>query len=148
MNNWSFLSIIVDWIWPTWKNLMNFWAWGPTWPWLNPIVDPEGLTQPQKWVQLGFIFLDFSLNPKLDTFFGQANTNLDPEGSSQPNFEPRGHCRHVAHFHYDCIFSISYWHSLDFRYILNYYYLHTDFFWKRNWILLKKATLLVKTVKS
>ena len=110
---------------------------------IEPKFEPwGGLNQPQKWVQLGFIFLDFSLNQKLDTCFGQANTNLDPEGSSQPNFEPRGgarvgnhlhwhgrgHCRHVAHFHLDRIFSISDWHSLDFRYILNYYYLHTYFF--------------------
>ena len=52
---------------------------------IEPKFEPwGGLNQPQKWVQLGFIFLDFSLNPKLDTCFGQANTNLDPEGPSQP----------------------------------------------------------------
>ena len=35
------------------QNLIKFWAWGPTWPWLNPNLDPGGLTQPQKCVQIG-----------------------------------------------------------------------------------------------
>ena len=34
------------------RNLINFWAWGPTWPLLNPNLDPGVRTQPQKWVQL------------------------------------------------------------------------------------------------
>ena len=65
----------------TLKNLINLWAWGPTWPWLNPNLG------------LGSIwnyFLDLSLNPKLDPFWSQPNPIFDPEGPLQPDFGSRG----------------------------------------------------------
>ena len=55
---------------------------------IEPNCGPWGPDPTPKVGSTCLFFLDFSLNPKLDTYFGQANTNLDPEGSSQPNFEP------------------------------------------------------------
>ena len=57
---------------------------------IEPEFGPRGPDPTPKVGSTWVYFLDFSLNPKLDTFFGQANTNLDLEGSPQPNFEPRG----------------------------------------------------------
>jgi len=43
-----------------------------------------------KEVSIWGYFLDFSLNPKLDPFFGHTNPIFDPEGPPQPDFEPGG----------------------------------------------------------
>ena len=72
----------------TWN--WKIWAWGPTWPWLNLIVDPEGTTHPQKWVQFCVITQIVSLNPNLDNFVGHTNPIFNPEGPPQPDFEPWG----------------------------------------------------------
>ena len=55
---------------------------------IEPEFGPWGPYQPPKVGSTWGYFLDFSLNPKLDTFFGQASPNLDPEGLNQPNFGP------------------------------------------------------------
>ena len=89
MNSWYFSSIIVDWIWPRKLETRI----------MRSMSGPEGQPEPD-WTQLwtlgalstpksGWCYLlDFSLNPKLDTFFGQASPNLDPEGPLHLSFEP------------------------------------------------------------
>ena len=91
VNNWYFSSIIVDWIWPRKLETRI----------MRSMSGPEGQPDPD-WTQLWTLgalptpksgwcyFLDFSLNQKLDTFFGQASPNLDPEGPPHPSFEPWG----------------------------------------------------------
>ena len=55
---------------------------------IEPNCGPWGPYPPLKVGSTWGYFLDFSLNPKLDTFFGQASPNLDPEGPPHPSFEP------------------------------------------------------------
>ena len=84
-----------------WLNMTKTaWNWKIWWT-----FKPEGQPDPD-WTQIrpwgpdptpkvGSIwsyFLDFSLNPKFDPFFGQANPNLDPEGPTPPDLGPWYQC--------------------------------------------------------
>ena len=57
---------------------------------IEPEFGPWGPELTPKVVSIWGYFLDFSLNPKLDPFFGHTNPIFDPEGPPQPDFEPGG----------------------------------------------------------
>jgi hypothetical protein len=56
------------------------------------LIEPHfGPWRPYTTPKVGSIwryFLDFSLNPKLDPFFGDTDPNVDPGGPPQPDFGP------------------------------------------------------------
>ena len=57
---------------------------------IEPEFGPWGPDPTPKEVSIWGYFLDFSLIPKLDPFFGHTNPIFDPEGPPQPDFEPGG----------------------------------------------------------
>ena len=55
---------------------------------IKPEFGPWGPDPTPKVGSIRVYFVDLSLNPKLDPFFGHTNPIFDPEGPAQSNFGP------------------------------------------------------------